>query len=94
MVAQLMPRSSRRSAEGLAAAAFVLATFFLGPGAPAIAADSPRPPITAPTLAVLSIAINGAPEPGVAYVVRRATGLLIDTATLARIEIVYKDEFR
>ncbi len=89
-----MPRSNRRSAESLsaAAAAFVLATFFLGRGAPATAADASPPPASASALAVLSIAINGAPEPGIAYVVKRPAGLLLDTATLVRLEIVYKNE--
>ena len=69
-----------------------MASLFLCMGAPALAADATKPPIPASTLAVLSIAINGAPEPGLAYVVKRQTGLLIDTATLARLEIAYKDE--
>jgi outer membrane usher protein len=48
-------------------------------------------PAPGAAIAALSISINGVPEPGVAYVVKDAAGLLIDSATLARLAITYRD---
>ena len=41
-------------------------------------------------IAALSIAVNGAPEPGVAYVIRDHAGLIVDTETLARLNLPWR----
>ena len=57
-------------------------------GAPA-AAMSIAP--MADALAALSISVNGAPEPGIAFAVRDPGGLLVDSDTLARLKLTWRD---
>jgi len=84
-----MSRSSFRGADF--AFALLLAAWLLVSAVPVLAAEPVRTPASTPTLAVLSIAINGAPERGVAYVVKGGDGLFLDVATLVRLEIPYSD---
>ncbi len=42
-------------------------------------------------IAVLAITVNGGPEPGVAYVVRDPKGLMVDTGTLGRLKLTWRD---
>ncbi len=86
-----MSRSSRRSADTASAAALLLATWLMVTSLQSLAADPARSPAGTSTIAVLSIAVNGAPERGVAYVVKGLDGLLLDVATLVRLEIAYND---
>jgi outer membrane usher protein len=64
----------------------------------ALAAANSRPATAAAdavelaaSIATLSISINGAPEPGVAYVIRNPGGLLVDTDTLTRLRLAYRE---
>ncbi|HEY5310452.1 MAG TPA: fimbria/pilus outer membrane usher protein [Casimicrobiaceae bacterium] len=41
-------------------------------------------------IAALSISVNGTPEPGIAFVVRNAQGLLVDTETLNRLKLSWR----
>lgn len=76
----------------------VLATSLLVLAAPrlACAADpggsiTRAVPVQEAEIAALSIAINGAPEPGVAYVIRSPGGLLVDRGTLARLRFQFAE---
>ena len=68
------------------------------PGAASAAADiapsrgeAPSQIALAEAIAVLSIAVNGASEPGVAYVVLDPKGLMVDTGTLTRLQLAWRD---
>lgn len=56
------------------------------PASAARATSAPEPDIAA-----LSIAINGAPEPGVAYVIRNRGGLMVDRGTLGRLRFQFPE---
>jgi outer membrane usher protein len=61
-----------------------------GPAAPPTEAD-PRIVIAlANDIAALSISVNGASEPGIAYVLRNPNGLLVDTETLTRLNLTWR----
>ena len=97
MAAASTSRSPRPAPEGArrALAAIVLAMAFPGAACAAGGESARAEPALqialAEEIAILSIAVNGAPEPGVAYVVIDPKGLLVDTGTLTQIGLAWRD---
>jgi outer membrane usher protein len=60
-----------------------------GPDARAPGADPTVMVALANEVSVLSVSVNGAPEPGIAYAVRDPKGLLVDSETLARLKLAW-----
>jgi outer membrane usher protein len=87
------PHPSPKAVVGALAAAW-LATCLPGFALAAQAGAAGAQPVSASpadALAALSIAINGAAEPGVAYVIRDAKRLLVDRETLTRLHFKFAD---
>ncbi len=58
-----------------------------GPDIPRRSDEAPTQIALADDIAALSITVNGSPEPGIAFAVRIAAGLLVDADTLSRLTL-------
>lgn len=88
------PLPSRRCRGSIFATAWLAMSLpvpaMAGPAAPPTEADRRIVIALASDIAALSISVNGAPEPGIAYVLRDPNGLLVDTETLARLKLGWR----
>ncbi len=83
------PRARRRRTRAAVATA-ALAIFLPALAQAAADTDPRREPALVSEIAALSITVNGAPEPGVAYVLRDPNGLMVDGETLSRLKLPWR----